>query len=66
MQRPIRHEFCSKCGRTTRWELQTREADPVYVCMGEDQRHPELRVHGCKREVAATIFEFRHSRARMD
>ncbi len=66
MLRPIRQEYCSKCARTCRWELQQRESGAVYVCMGNDERHPEMRVHGCKREVDANVFSFRHSPARMD
>ncbi len=50
-----RIEFCQRCGRTTRWELADVGV-PKYMCVGEDRRHPELKVHGCGRTVEATEF----------
>ncbi len=65
MHRPVRYEFCSKCGRTSRWELRGVEK-LVYVCMGEMVHHPDLKVDGCGREVAAHVFSFRHSAPRSE
>lgn len=59
-----RSEFCVVCHRTTCWRLVERDTGAMYVCSGEDERHPHLRVNGCGREVPANDFHVRHGEKR--
>ncbi len=63
--KPTRKEFCTICRASTCWELEPREQGPVYVCKGDDQKHPERKVHGCGHELAADLFFARYSYKRV-
>lgn len=42
--------FCTACNASTIWELRGEK----YVCIGDDAKHPERKVHGCGHEVLVT------------
>ena len=49
-----RQYFCTRCAKSTRWELQIERG--VYLCVGDNQFHPERKAYGCGREVLIESF----------
>lgn len=50
-----RRAYCCVCKASTVW----RHESNVYVCVGDDEKHPERRVHGCGTKVAEDKFQIR-------
>ncbi len=48
--------FCTHCHATTRWQLDRDDGKEVYRCIGDDQRHPERKVHGCSKVFPVLDF----------
>ncbi len=57
MQSADRKTYCCICKASTVW----RHEEGQYACIGDDDRHPERRVHGCGTKVPAERFMRRNS-----
>ncbi len=47
--------YCCKCKNSTVWTLEGE----TYVCVGDDEKHPERRAHGCGTVVSASEFRLK-------
>ncbi len=53
------HRYCCQCRGSTVWELDGNK----YRCIGDNNKHPERKIHGCGSEVDATRFISSHAGA---
>ncbi len=45
--------YCATCKSTTVWVL----SGDKYVCVGDDLKHPERRLHGCGHEIKVSELD---------